>query len=702
MANAHELLVQLAEAYGVYTSYDNDQGKRQEASPEALLAVLRILGASLQRPDEAGEALRQHRQEQWRQQIEPVLVAWDGRPSLVSLRLPASAATGTLGCRLEFESGKARSWSCPIGDLPVAETAVVEGVTYTVRSLTLPQPLPIGYHRLTLQLGGTNRESLVLSPPLRAYDPPGAAAVKTWGVFLPMYAIRSSRNLGCGDFTDLENLLNWTHSLGGGVIGTLPFLAAFLDEPFEPSPYSAASRLFWNELFIDVTRAAEFSRCPEARAYLDGLGTEVVAVRNDPLVDYRRIASLKRRALEMLARTFFTDPAGRRTSFESFVRANPRLEDYARFRAAGERRCASWWGWEDRLRNGTIQEGDYDEESRRYHLYVQWLADEQLQSLAERARDKGPGLYLDFPLGVNPDSYDVWRDRPSFALGVSAGAPPDVFFTKGQEWGFPPLHPENIRTHGYHYLRDCLKHHLKYAGMLRIDHMMGLHRFFWVPHELGPRRGVYVRYPAEELYAVYNLESNRHQAVLVGEDLGTVPPAVRPAMERHNIHRLYVGQFEMEPRPDPAINVPPAGAVASMNTHDTPTFAAFWRGLDVEDRKAMGLFDDTAAWLEQERRSKIREAVVAFLRRAGYLGQDADVPAVLRGSLDYIARGPVQVVLANLEDLWQATEPQNVPGTWREKPNWRRKALHALESFDHVSGVRDTLMALDRAVRGRG
>jgi 4-alpha-glucanotransferase len=699
MTTPVDLLRQLAEAYGVYNSYHDDQGRVQEASPEALLAVLRVLGAPLRNIDDAGDALRQRREAEWRRPLEPVLLAWDGQPGDVSLRLPAATA-GRAEFHLQFdESDESRSWSCPVGELPVVGGAEVEGVAYSVRRVTLPRSLPFGYHRLTLRLPGQTCESLLLSAPERSYAPPGAVA-KSWGVFLPMYAIRSERNLGCGDFTDLENLLNWTHSLGGGVVGTLPFLAAFLDEPFEPSPYSPASRMFWNELFIDIARVPELGRCPEARTHLAGLGRELAALRADPLVDYRRVAALKRPVLEMLAGAFFAEPAGRLPAFQAFVRDNRRLEDYARFRAAGERRRQSWWSWEDRPRGGDLREGDFDRTAERYHLYVQWVADEQVRRLSEDASVGGQGLYLDLPLGVNPDSYDVWRDRKSFALGVSAGAPPDVFFTKGQEWGFPPLHPETIRTDSYHYLRDCLHHHLRYAGMLRIDHMMGLHRFFWVPQGLGPRQGVYVRYPADELYAVYSLESNRHRTVLVGEDLGTVPDYVRPAMARHNVHRLYVGQFEMQPNWDGALNPPSQGAVASMNTHDTPTFAGFWRGIDIEECRAMGLFDDPGARHERERRETIRNAVVSYLRRLGLLGNDAEVPAVLRACLEQMARGPVQVVLANLEDLWQATEPQNVPGTWHEKPNWRRKALHPIEAFDRVPGLRDTLLALHRAARG--
>ncbi len=350
------------------------------------------------------------------------------------------------------------------------------------------------------------------------------------------------------------------------------------------------------------------------------------------------------------------------------------------------------------MRAGDLKPGDYDEDSRRYHLYVQFLASEQLRALADTAGKKGAGLYLDFPLGVNADSYDVWRERKVFALGVSGGAPPDAFFSKGQEWGFPPIHPENQRAQGYRYLRDCLRHHMQLAGMLRIDHMMGLHRLYWVPRELGPKQGVYVRYPAEELYAVFSLESNRCRTILVGEDLGTVPPAVRPAMLRHEVHRLCVDQFEMDPDPEVAIRPAPPGAVASMNTHDTPTFSGFWRGLDIDERQAMGLLDDEGVRQEKERRAKTRTAVVARLRQEKYLDKDESEAAVLRAALQYLAAGESGYVLANLEDLWQATGPQNVPGTWREKPNWRRRATHALEDFDSVPGLLETLRAVDHVL----
>ena len=251
------------------------------------------------------------------------------------------------------------------------------------------------------------------------------------------------------------------------------------------------------------------------------------------------------------------------------------MEDYARFRAAGERQHAPWPAWPAPLRDGVIKEGDYDEEAMRYHLYVQWLAHQQLQSLSQKAREKGVRLYFDLPLGVHPDGYDVWREPNLFVLGASAGAPPDAFFAKGQDWGLPPLHPERLREQGYRYYIACVRHLLQMAGILRIDHVMGFHRLFFVPRGMKANQGVYVRYRAEEFYALLALEAHHHQAIIVGEDLGTVPPEVRPAMERHGLHRTYVAQFSLTPDARQALLPPSSNMVASLNTHDTPTFAGF-------------------------------------------------------------------------------------------------------------------------------
>jgi 4-alpha-glucanotransferase len=691
--------------YGVQTAFYDVGGRRQEASPEAVLLVLQALGAPVETFADITAALRERRGELWASGVEPVTVAWDGQPVGIDLRLAAASAEGSMRCHLALEAGDHHAWSCDVGELPPVDS-VVEGGRYLTKRLLLPFRLPRGYHRLTLELGGRQFETLVIAAPLRAHAPREGPESRCWGVFLPLYALHAQRSWGAGDFTDLESLLEWMAELGGSVVATLPLLAAFLGDPLEPSPYAAASRLFWNEFYIDVARVPELQRCPSAQAILGSpeFPQELEELRSLSLVDYRRQMGLKRRVLEDLARCFFADRSERYTAFARFVEAHPLLEDYARFRATVERRRAPWPAWPQPLREGVLKAGDYDEAAKRYHLYVQWLAEEQMQALSGRIRSAGARLYLDLPLGVHPDAYDVWRERGLFALEASAGAPPDAFFTKGQDWGFPPLHPEAIRRHGYRYLIACLRHHLQHAGILRLDHIMGLHRLYWIPRGMKPHEGVYVRYPSEELYAILSLESHRHQALIVGEDLGTVPRYVRKAMARHNVQRTYVAQFGLTLTVGQPLGAIPAASVASVNTHDMPPFAAFWHGLDIADRLERRLLDDKGARSERKFRQALRRSLLAFLKRQGMLkGAGRNGRAVLRACLALLSASPARVVLVSLEDLWLERRPQNVPGTWEEHPNWRRKTQYTFEAFSHMPEVLDTLQEMDRLRKeGRG
>lgn len=703
-AQLHQLH-QLARLYGVQIGYYDVVARHpRRALPETLLAVLRALEAPLESLQDVPAALRARQQALWQRCAPPVAVAWDGGPGVLELRLPTSLAKSSVACSLALESGEVRRWKSALADLPTEEAAEVEGVRYAAKTLPLPAGLPWGYHRVTLEIQGRRFETLLVAAPLRAYTLPEGAGEKDWGVFVPLYALHSRRSPGSGDFSDLQALLGWASSLGSSLVGSLPLLAAFLDEPCEPSPYQPASCLFWNEFYLDLTRIPELKRSPAAQALLasPGFQAELKAVHSSPLVSYRRAMALKRQILEELARGFFAEPGGRHSAFQSFLQAHPSAEDYARFRAAGERRRTSWPAWPQPLRDGQLRESDYDEEARRYHLYVQWLAHEQLQTLAQAARQKGPGLYLDLPLGVHPESYDIWRERDIFALGASGGAPPDSFFIRGQNWGFPPLHPEKLRAQGYRYTIACLRHLLENAGIVRIDHVMGLHRQFWIPRGLEVKDGVYVRKRAEELYAILTLESHRHRTVMVGEDLGTVPRYVRLAMARHKILRSYVLQFEITLDPGRALRPVPPDCVATLNTHDIRPFAGFWQGLDIQDRVELGLLEESDARRERQHRQSLRQALVRFLQRGGWL-RDAspELAVILKACLAYLGASPARLVLVNLEDLWLEVEQQNTPGTRFERPNWRRKACYVLEMFCQLPPILDTLRELDQQ-RKRG
>jgi 4-alpha-glucanotransferase len=677
----------LAALYGVQTSYQDAWGNPVEAWPEALLAILRALEAPVDSPADVPEALRARREEIDERVVEPVVVAWDGHAREIDLRLGATG--GSLACHLDLDAGERRGWVLDLDSLPASETGI--------RRLALPESLPSGYHRLRIEAGGRPHESLVISAPSRAYTDRRFL----WGVFLPLYALQTESGWGAGDFSDLETLAAWTSSLGGGVVATLPLLASFLDEPCEPSPYAPASRLFWNELYLDPRRLPEMEGSAAARRLLESpeLQREIGALRGAPMVDYQRLAALKRRVLEELAHRFFAHPSDRLGEYEEFVRRKPDLETYAAFRAVGDRRGETWQCWPERLRDGKLAPADYDEEDRRYYLWTQWAADQQMRAMAREARQRGPGLYLDLPLGVHGSAFDVWRHPHLFAQGAAAGAPPDAFFTQGQNWGFPPLLPDRLRESGYDHLIACLRHHLESAGVLRIDHVMQLHRLFWIPQGMEARDGVYIRYPAEELYAVLSLESHRHQAMIVGENLGTVPPEVYESMDRHEILGMYVVQYELQPQQ--GLREPPARSVASLNTHDMPTFRAYWEGRDALVLRELGFFDDEQARAELERRAAIRRWIENDLPSAPDRSTDATYDAVLFRLLEYLAASPAHMVLINLEDLWRELEPQNVPGTSTERPNWRRKARLSFEDFIKRPEVLSALRRVDELRRKR-
>ncbi|MDP3939881.1 MAG: 4-alpha-glucanotransferase [Deltaproteobacteria bacterium] len=691
----------LAALHGVETEFRDAFGHRRAATPQALLATLRALGVNVDRARDLAPALDLRQREIWSRACEPVTVAWEGEAVRVTLRLPEERAGEIVSCRLQTEDGESRCWRALPGEMPASRAGRVDGRRYVQKEIVLPRRLPRGYHRLSLETGGREFETLLISAPARAFEPP-ARNQRSWGVFLPLHALGSARGWGSGDFTDLASLLRWTAARGGRLVGTLPLLAAFLDEHFEPSPYSPASRLFWNEFFIDVARVPELRRCAGARRLI-GSGAfrrEIDRLRGGDQVDYRRGMAQKRRVLELLCRSFFASaPVARRLEFERFVAARPALPDYARFRAVNERRRTAWERWPRRLREGAIVAGDYDRAAYRYHLYAQWIADAQLARASRAGR--GAGLYLDLPLGASRHGYDVWRERGSFALGASTGAPPDPVFTGGQDWGFPPPHPDGIREEGYRYFIATLRHHLARASVLRIDHVMGLQRLFWIPSGLDASQGVYVRYRAQELYAILCLESWRAGAVIAGENLGTVPPEVDEMMARCGVQRLHVLQYDVEGHargPGPV----PRGAVASLNTHDMPTFAAFLSGDDIEDRASLGLHAPAGARKERARRVRIVGALRRFLVRRRRLAKGkGGAASLLDACLAFLAASPARIVLVNLEDLWGERRPQNVPGTGRERPNWRRKAALTFESFSRSPRVVETLRRI-AALRRKG
>ncbi|MEX2430712.1 MAG: 4-alpha-glucanotransferase [Dehalococcoidia bacterium] len=670
----------LAQSHGIQTSYHDANGARRETSTEALLAVLTAFGAPVRSPADVPAAARQRRLEVWRRVLPMGTVVWGDTPGLVDLRLPASMAAGTCHGTVSMEDGRQSpvSWDLSASGPSLAED--VEGERFLLYRLPLPAGLPMGYHRLQLAVPGGEAESLILAAPVRCASGPERA----WGVFLPLYALRSAYDWGVGDYIGLAELSRWAAGLGASTVGTLPLLPTFLDDPLEPSPYAPISRLAWNPLYVDVLRAPGTEHASEAEAVhaSQGIHAEVEALRRLPEVDYAGVMALKRRALEELS-----GAEANRETLQRFAAEQPDFDAYARFMAVREAQGKRWQAWPERLRSGVLGSGDYAEEVWRYHLYGQLAASEQMEAL--HGADDSAELYLDYPVGVHPEGFDVWREQGRFVTDVTVGAPPDAFFTRGQDWGFNPLHPERSGDHRYSIA--SLRHHMRFASLLRLDHVMGLHRLYWVPRGAGPADGAYVRYPHEEMYAILAIESHRNGTGVVGEDLGTVPPAVPRAMARHGLKRMFVLQFAVHPDKPRPVGWPSKGMVASVNTHDTPAFAGYWRGLDIDDRHALGLMDEAGAREERAEREAAKRTVLDWLRKHGHLDAEDDEAAVVRALYTGLASSRADLVLANLEDLWQEPLPQNVPGTSVERPNWKRKARYTVEEFTAQSPVRELL-----------
>jgi len=664
------------------------------------VAVLRGLGCELRGPEDAAAALMERRRQLWSQVLPGVTVAWQGQSAEAQLRVAAPYASGTASCELALETGDSQSWAVDLAQLAVRAREVVDGVDVLHLALGLPAGLPTGYHQLTLSFGDCSATTEVFSAPVTAYG--GGERERSWGAFVPLYALHTDETWGVGDFRALAEFSRWVARCGGQTVATLPLLASFLDEPFEPSPYSPVSRLFWNEVFLDVGSVPELSDCEEVREWLNSadFAGQREGLQARDRVDYRAVMELKRRALESLGAQLLSSGGARREAFERWVRADPRRRDYAQFRATVAAQGVGWTSWPERLRAGELQPGDWKSDEVHYHLYVQWLLDQQLAQLSGELDAAGVDLYLDLPVGCHGEGYDAFRYRDVFASGLEVGAPPDLFFRGGQSWGLPPLHPDRSRAQGHRYFRDTLAHHLGLAGRLRIDHIIGLARLYCVPSGFPATDGAFVRCPADEWFAALCIESHRHQARVVGENLGTVPPEIDEALQRHGIQGMYVAQLAVSEQGGRRLPRPKLGDQASLNNHDMPTLAAFERGDDIAlQQRFAGLDPDAADHLREER----QQSASTLRREVGAepeAGPAATAVETAVAGYEWLGRSDAGLVLVNLEDLWGELEPQNVPGTSHlQNPNWQRKTRPSLQEIVEGPGPGLSLARTDRARR---
>lgn len=681
-------VAQLAEAAGIETSYTDVRGELHEASTEALLAVLRALGVEVQDVAGVDEAAARWRHQQ-AVSITRTVVVWADAPIEAEVRLPPLAES--IAVTLRFEEGGERTWELSVDDLTPGTRSTVPD-RLEPRRISLEGPFPIGRHRLFVDVRRVRLEADVLVAPtkvarLESWE-------RLWGVFAPVYSLPGGTGIGA-HLGELRHLAQAIDTVGGRVVGTLPVLATWLSEPFDPSPYAPVSRRHWNELFVDLVRLPELAHVAGAADNVDGLHMIGHAANvKSRSFDYRHQYGYVRGVLEQVVAARASWPQGLQDAFAAHLAAHPEVERYARFRAHAERTGTGWQGWAEGPRSGVIDHGEVDPESVAVHQFGQYAMARDLDALGDDLRTRGQRLYLDLPVGAHAQGYDTWDERELFAWGVAAGAPPDDFFAAGQNWGFPPLKPGGRGA--ARHLAAVVRHHMQVAGILRLDHVMGLHRMFWVPEGADATEGVYVRYPRDELLATVAIESARSGCVVVGEDLGTVPPEIRDAMDEHGLLGMSVALFNQPSWAGAEFVMPSREQLASVDTHDTPTFAAWLRGLDVDQRLSAGLIDDEVAGLQHDERAQAVENLIGFLEARGSLDlrAAADPLTVLGALLQELGESDVPVVLVTLDDLAGETNPQNVPGTGLDRPNWVQRLPFTVDELMNDEQAASLLAAL--------
>ncbi|MDH5212431.1 MAG: 4-alpha-glucanotransferase, partial [Betaproteobacteria bacterium] len=661
MADAREALERRAARCRIATHYHDIWGKPHTASDATLAALL----AEFEPEAESVAAM-------------PLAAAIEARAARWSVPLGVAGEALTLRWRVLEEGGATHE-----GEARCAPPEF---------RLELALPLPPGYHRLSIE--GLAGETLLIAAPPRCYRPPALAdGGRVWGLAVQLYALRSERNWGIGDFGDLAKLVELAAERGVGIIGLNPLHALFPHNPAHASPYSPSSRLQLNVLYVDVEAIEDFRECEAAQRRVRSaeFQARLAQLREAPLVDYAGVAAAKFEILELLYAHF--RKRGPSAAFRDFQRKSGKAlrlhAAYEALQAHFHAQAPTTWGWpvwpeafRDHDSPDVTRFAQEHLERIEYYEYLQWQAERQLAQVGERCRARGlaVGLYLDLAVSVDRAGSDTWTQQECYALGASVGAPPDEFNPNGQNWGLPPLRPDRLRAQGYRLFIETLRENMRDAGALRIDHVMGLMRLFWIPAEKSAADGTYVSYALDEMMAIVALESERQRCMVIGEDLGTVAEEMRAALQRYAVLSYRLLYFE---RGDGGVFKAsaeyPRDALVAVSTHDLATLAGWWIGRDLRLRLELGLFPDEGVFEKQLiDRAQERVRLMLALQHAGLLppGHAPDVtgsqtltPALAEAVHAFVAAAPSRVMMVQLEDVIGATEQANMPGTTEQHPN---------------------------------
>ena len=665
-------LRELASTHGISTEYWDWRGRHVQVGRDALVAVLAGLGVDASTPEAAQVAVTADRAARWSRMLPATVVARRGASPWFWVHVPHGEPAEVW---IELEDGGRRHdiaqvdhWVDPmrIGGALIGEA------TYAV-----PSDLPAGYHALRARCGDTTATATLIVAPDRLELPAALERGRAWGFLTQLYAVRSRRSWGIGDLGDLADLAAWSgHELGAGFVLVNPLHAGSPATPIEPSPYLPASRRFANPLYLRLEAVPEAAYLGAARAEFDRLAEQGRALTDADVIDRDACWPLKRRALELLCAVELTP--GRAASLAAYrEREAEGLGEFATWCALAEVHGGAMKEWPDELRDARSETVAAERlrlsDAVELHVRAQWWLDEQLAAAATAARDAGMGIGVvhDLAVGVDPDGADPWVLGDLLAGDCSVGAPPDAYTQAGQDWSQPPWRPDRLAEVGYAPYRAMLRTVLRHAGGLRVDHVLGLFRLWWVPAGMPPTEGAYVRYDHEALIGILLLEAERAGAVVIGEDLGTVEPWVRDYLRERGVFGTSVLWFERgwsdeALRPEHWREL----CLASVTTHDLPPTAGYLAGVHVDLRGSLGLLERA---VEDER--AVHDADVAdwtaLLVELGLLREGAGEREVVEALHRFLVRTPSRLLGVALPDAVGDRRPVNQPGTHQEYPNWR-------------------------------
>jgi len=720
--NYDELINQLSDICGIVPEYWDTFGNRHIAPIATKKALLKAMKIDVESTESLAAALDREKCKPWCSFIEPVKVlSVNAQPFTIAAYVPINGGEEhrlTLSCSLENEYGQLDEFNFAGDSLTVTEQQWIGGSRYIKIHLTDKGFRDIGYYRATVLCrhpenifpGGTTlmeKTCRIIIAPDTCYIPPELENSRTWGLSMNLYSLRSSRNWGVGDFTDLKTIIRFTAALKSGFAGINPLHAIPNIMPCGISPYSPISRFYKNFIYLDINAVPEVAASERAQETIssDAFKEAISAAVNGNLVEYEKIALMKKNVLKMAFDFFYQNEyesdSPRSKAFRKYIaEEGTALDSFALFSALWEHmknvhQARIWQDWPEKffdpLGEAVREFRTLHEKELLFHKYLQWLIDEQHRETAELAFSLGMpiGIYHDLAIGSTGGGCDSWHYQGITAGGVDVGAPPDAFNPNGQNWTFPPVISGRLKETGYDFFIRLIAKNMKYNGALRIDHALGLFRLFWIPAGLPAEKGAYVRCPEEDLLRIIALESVRNKTMVIAEDLGTVGENVHEALLKFGMLSYRLFYFERN-YPDPSFKRPEQYspmALCSITTHDLPTVYGYWSGRDLQVKKQLNVFHDSELMQRcLNDRERDRMLMLDALKSQGLVPGDFPLMPVMSPELclaiyEYLARTSCKLVAVSLDDIIGTIDQQNMPGIIGSYPNWMQKTPASLEQM---------------------